>query len=376
VSIRQVLIQGSREFGQKRGIAANGQDIAISQVWCEEIFIAGQDTQCISAWNGGKRVRVDHSYLAAGAENILVGGAPTASAEMHPEDWTIEDNILHKPLRWKEDGRNRQVKNLFEVKFVHGLVARRNLLVNNWSSAQDGKAVLLHYTTNGPCPHCGGLRDVVLEDNVILNSPGGISFQGYSYQASHRSGEKLLRATVRNNYFVLTGAGSHRAIAIGNVLGRHDIRIERNTILHEASTWLVGDFGYGWTENTRVRGGPMHGLWVIDNVISRNGRYGITAPSGSHYGEGIGPDGREPKRGPFVSEDLVIAGNVIGDAPPAHLANYNRHAPPDAKNVSASSDDLEQALGAKACGQWARGKGADCARLAPVFALLKRLPEP
>jgi hypothetical protein len=376
ISIRQVLIEGSREFGQKRGIAANGQDIEIGQVWCEEIFIAGQDAQCISAWNGGKRVRVHHSYLAAGAENLLVGGSPTASAEMHPEEWTIEDNILHKPLRWKEDGRHRQVKNLLEVKFVHGLVARRNLLVNNWPAAQDGKAILLHYTTNGACPHCGGLRDVVLEDNVLLNSSGGISFHGFTYQASHRTGEKLLRVTVRNNYFVLTGTGSHRAIAIGNVLGRHDIRLERNTIVSDSASWLVGDFGYGWKDNTRMRGGSMQGLWVIDNVVTRNGRYGITAPSGSHYGEGIGPDGDDSKRGPFVSDDLQIAGNIIGDAPAAHLANYNKHAPRGAENVSAPREAMIEKLTAAACAEWVRGKGADCARLAPVFALMKRLPEP
>jgi hypothetical protein len=33
-------------------------------------------------------------------------------------------------------------------------------------------------------------------------------------------------------------------------------------------------------------------------------------------------------------------------------------------------------LTAAACAEWVRGKGADCARLAPVFALMKRLPEP
>src|SRR5688572_9356744 len=100
VSIRQVLIQGSRDFGQKRGITANGQDIEITQLWCEEVFIPGQDAQCVAAWNGGKRVTVRHSYLAAGAENLMIGGTPIASGEMVPEDWVIEDVILHKPLRW------------------------------------------------------------------------------------------------------------------------------------------------------------------------------------------------------------------------------------------------------------------------------------
>jgi hypothetical protein len=61
ISIRQVLIQGNNRYGQKRAITANGQDIEISQLWCDEIFIAGQDSQCIAAWNGGKRVHVRHA---------------------------------------------------------------------------------------------------------------------------------------------------------------------------------------------------------------------------------------------------------------------------------------------------------------------------
>ena len=148
VSIRQVLLQGNREFGQKRGIAANGADIDISQIWCEEIFTPGQDSQCVIGWNGGKRVRIRHSYLAAASENIMIGGGTISAAAMQPDDWLIEDVILHKPLRWKEDGRNRQVKNLLEFKHGRNITARRVLAVTaivalvsglgTWLVAPDG----------------------------------------------------------------------------------------------------------------------------------------------------------------------------------------------------------------------------------------------
>ena len=77
-----------------------------------------------------------------------------------------------------------------------------------------------------------------------------------------------------------------------------------------------------------------------------------------------------------VDEDLQIAGNVIGDAPSSHLANYNRYANGGGPNVSAPHDAMTSKLTARACAEWAAGKGADCSRLAPLFELLKRLPEP
>jgi hypothetical protein len=366
ISIRQVLMQGSREFGQKRGISANGADIDVAQVWCEEVFVAGQDAQCMGAWNGGKRVTLRHSYLAAGAENVIIGGAPIQAAAMQPEDWLIEDVILHKPLRWKADRRNRQVKNLLEFKHGKNITARRVLAVNSWRAAQDGLGLLINYTTNGPCPACGGLERVLVEDVVILNVGGGISFQGYSWQRNSHSAAKLRDVTIRNVYVQLSTPG--RALHVANVHDRHDIRIERSTLITQGRSWLTGSFGRAWSDNDTVGpGGPMQGLRIVDNVITSNGRYGVTAPERAHYGEGLGE---------FATADLQISGNVIGGAPPQHLANYNEHRQQGAPNVSAAKTDMTARLPADACGEWAPGKGADCVRLRPLFELLKRLPEP
>jgi hypothetical protein len=366
ITIRQVLLQGDRDHGQKRAIVAHGQDIDISQVWCEEIFIAGQDAQCIAAWNGGKRVRVRHAYLAAGAENLLIGGSPAASEHVTPEDWLIEDVILHKPLRWQQDGANRQVKNLLEFKFGKNITVRRVLGVNNWKAAQDGMALLLNYTTNGRCPQCGNLENVLIEDVVMLNVAGGISFQGYSWLRDSFSDGKLRDITIRNAYVQLTG-GAGRTIQIANVLGRHDLRIERSTFINSGRSWLTGSYGSAWRDKeTRVPGGPIQGLWLIDNVFVTDGRYGLTAPDGQHEGTGIGA---------FVAADLQIAGNVFGGAPARHIDNYNQHTGDGAKNVSASREEMLEKLPARSCGQWKAGKGADCAKLAPVFDLLNRLPE-
>lgn len=366
VSIRQVLLQGDRQFGQKRGIAANGADIEIAQIWCEEIFVPGQDSQCVAGWNGGQRVRVRHSYLAAASENILIGGATIGVAAMQPDDWLIEDVILHKPLRWKQDGRNRQVKNLLEFKHGRNITARRVLAVNNWRAAQDGRGLLINYTTNGTCRECGNLENVLVEDFVMLNSDEGVSFQGYSWQPDSHSAGKLLNVTLRNLYVHLAAPG--RVLQIANVRDRHDIRIERSTFINSGTTWMVGSYGRAWTDDeTLVDGGPMKGLAVVDNVFAANGEYGVTAPDRHHFGRGLQT---------FVSEDLLIAGNVIGDVPDAHLTNYNRAARKGPPNATVARERLVGRLPVRECGEWAAGKGADCARLTPIFALLARLPEP
>jgi hypothetical protein len=366
IAIRQVLLQGHREYGQKRGIAANGADVEISQVWCEEIFVPGQDSQCVAGWNGGHRVAIRHSYLAAASENILVGGATVGAAAMQPSDWIIEDVILHKPLRWQQDGRNRQVKNLLEFKHGRNLTARRVLAVNNWRAAQDGRGLLINYTTNGRCPECGNLENVLVEDMVMLNTDEGVSFQGHSWQPDSHTPGKLAGAVLRNVYVQLSKPG--RVIQISNVLGRHNITVERSTFINHGPSWLVGSYGRAWRDDqTLVDGGPMKGLSLVDNVFAVNGEYGVTAPDRHHFGKGIGS---------FVDEDLLVAGNVIGGAPEAHLSNYNRARSTGEPNVSADRERLLARLPVRTCGEWSSGKGADCRRLQPVFELLGRLPEP
>jgi hypothetical protein len=366
VSIRQVLIQGDRDFGQKRGISANGRDILIEQIWCDEVFTAGQDSQCIGAWNGAHRVTVRHSYLAAGAENILIGGAPIQVPAMQPSDWTIEDVILHKPLRWKQDGRNRAVKNLLELKHGRSIAVRRVLAVNNWRAGQSGRGLVIHYTTNGPCPACGNLEQIQIEDFVMLNVEAGVSFQGYSWQPDSHSDGHLQGVVLRNLYVHITGPG--RLFEMASMKGRHDIRIERSTFLNNGTGWLMGDLGLAWDDDeTRVNGAAWQGLTIVDNVITANGEYGVTAPQSKHYGRGLAA---------FVDRDLQIAGNVIGDAPAEHLDHYNRHAAKGQQNVSVPRASLLQKLAPDRCGEWQAGKGADCARLAPLFDLIKRLPEP
>jgi hypothetical protein len=367
ITFSEWLFEGNPAIGARRVIEANASDVLIEKGWCQEAFVSGQDNQCVAGWTGANDVTIRLNYLAAGAENIIIGGAPILAAELHPHNWVIEDNILHKPMRWQTDGVNRQVKNLFEIKFVTGVQVRRNLMVNNWVAAQNGIAVLISYATNGTCGPCGGIHDVVFEDNVVLNTVGGLSLGGYAYSDNTFTTEKLSNVVARNNYFETTGTGSNRTILVSNVFDRHDFRLDHNTFVNNASTDIVGSYGYVWKNTTaREPGGPMKGFWLTDNVFAQFGTYGITAPDAMHYGTGLST---------FVNEDLQVSGNIFGGITASQLNTLNALKGAGDANQTALETDLRAALPVTSCGQYGI-KGADCSRLHLVFALRSYLPEP
>lgn len=391
ITARQLLLLGDPVFGSRRGARIEACDVLFTQSWVQDIFITGQDTQAVASSRGGCRVEVSFSYLEAASENFLLGGGPVPSADFIPTDWYLHDVILPKPLRWREEWRagtkRRQVKNNFELKHVRGFRGERILAVNNWPEAQSGIAVLLNYTTNGTCPACGGIEDAHLRDLVVLNSPGGLAFQGHSYSllpTPSNNINKLLRVSVENAYFALTATGTtSRTMQVTNVLNRHDIRVSRATFRCSTSNWLVGDYGQAWRydepTNTyaRIPGGPTQGLRLTDLVVACGGRYGITAPSGSHDGSGFGA---------FVSADGQIAGSVFGDPTTTQLTNYNRHTAGGEANVRWSRAAMLAELPVDACGQLTVSsseggegplvKGADCSVLNEVVSWKRFLREP
>jgi hypothetical protein len=356
---------GNGAFGQKRAIEVTGRNVLVDQIWCSEIWIEGQDTQCVHTYSSPGPLTIRRSYLSAGAENILIGGNPPSGPGLVPADILIEDNILHKPLYWKTDGRKRQVKNLIEFKFGHRITARRNLLVNNWIAAQAGNSVLFSFTTNGPCAYCD-MQDVLFEDNVILN--GGYSVTGWIYDVTYKTGAgHSERATARNNYMALTPVAT-RPITISNVRGRHDFVFDRNTLVGGTTTaWLFGIFGNVWPagDPAPTKGGPMQGLQFTNNVISRAGKYTTNAPEAKLHATGLAE----------FAPDGIVGGNVFGSVPAAaDLAAMNAMARTYEPNVSVPEADLKAALPLDSCGTYGT-KGADCARLAPVFAMLKDIPK-
>jgi hypothetical protein len=375
IRVLQSLFQGrttgetstTSTFGQKRAIAANSKDTLIDQIWCEDIWIVGQDSQCVIGWSGMKRVTVRRSFLSAGSENFMVGGSPPASPEQLPEDVVLEDSILFKPIKWR--GLPRQVKNLYEVKIGRRITARRNLMVNHWVQAQPGPAIVWTLATNGRCTFCEG-RDWVFEDNVVWGVSAGVVITGFQYYAPGAGNAEGF--VIRNNIFHIDSekwGGNGRPIFINNE--PHNIRVERNTFIHNGNTFLYATYGTKWPWQDpplikSIPAGPVTGLKYLDN-IALFGSYGTATPEGN---AGLNLTQLFP--------GIEIRGNVLAGATTAALARYNAlTGPVQDPNTGPTKEALMDALDANYCpkpGSFAEGRGADCNRLISVFALRQHLP--
>ena len=110
IEFDRVYIHSTAPEGQRRGIAANGKFVKITNSHISDIKRKGEESQAIAIWATDGPVEIVNNYLEAGAENILFGGA-TSLLELTPTDCIVRSNHLNKPVEWRDEGW--VVKNLF-----------------------------------------------------------------------------------------------------------------------------------------------------------------------------------------------------------------------------------------------------------------------
>lgn len=367
VTIRNVLLMGNPGdvYGQKRAIAGNCRRLLIDQVWCQDIWVNGQDSTCVGIWSTPGPVLTQRSFLSAGSENYIVGGAPPASPAHLPSDITIQDSVLYKPLAWK--GKVTSVKNLLEYKNGRRLIARRLWMENHWKAAQPGPAVVFTMATNGACSYCEG-RDWLLEDSVIWNVSAGVSITGYQYGYAPGAGAAV-GVTLRNNLFKISKAtlgGTGWPVLVSNE--PKNVTIDHNTFLHDGTTFVSSDYGIKWPYQEPplpgpIKAGPLEGF-VLTNNVAPYGSYGVFTAEGT---AGINIATYFP--------GLVMGGNVLPGAGGTALARFNAFAGTLKPNVGMVLADFQTTYGADGCQQTAPAAdapGVDCTRL--PFALRALVP--
>lgn len=366
VTVQQLLMQGNpgNEFGQKRAIAANGTHLLIDQSYVEDVWVPGQDSQCIAVFSTPGPITIRRNIMACASENILIGGTPPAGPAFVPSDILVEGNVLWKPLKWKGASPARVVKNLFEVKIGRRISVRGNWMQTHWRQAQPGPAIVLTMATNGACSYCD-MQDVTFADNVVWDVSAGLNLTGWQYSYAPGAGQAV-RFVIRNNLFVISRAewgGNGRPLIIGNE--PKDVTVDHNTFIHDGNAIVAGHYGRKWPFvdpplEAKIPGGPVTGF-VFTNNLTTHGRYGFFTPEGNR-GVALGT----------YFPGAVIAGNVFAGATPTMLGRYNAFAA-DSPNVGAADF---AALFVDFAGQnycvRKPGAGADCSRL--PFALRALVP--
>lgn len=281
IEFDRVYIHSTSPLGQRRGIAANGKFIKITNSHISGIKRKGEESQAICAWATDGPLEITNNYLEAAAENILFGGG-SSFLKLVPSDVIIRSNHLNKLLEWREEGWN--VKNLFEIKFGRRIRIENNLMTNNWGMGQEGTAVL--FTTRADNGAGDIIEDIEFTNNVVRGAAGGVNIYGPEARGGHR-------LTIRNNLFEdIDGRKWNGAGHFMKTTAWENLTVENNTVINSGNIILAYD--------------AASREFIFRNNIVFENEYGI-------IGDGIGTGKKAIDRyfpGGDVSYNAIIGGSA------------------------------------------------------------------
>src|SRR6185503_15653754 len=178
----------------QRGVTVNSSETTVSNSYISNIHGVGFDTQAVGGWNGPGPIHIINNYLEAAGENVMFGGADSASEQLMPADIEIRRNHLFKPLSWKVgdptyEGKHWTVKNLLEFKTAKRVVVDGNVLENNWTDAQDGKAILFTVRNQECTANWSTVQYITFTNNTLKNAEGGFNLLGKDNEAEPSYGK-------------------------------------------------------------------------------------------------------------------------------------------------------------------------------------------
>ena len=288
IEFNHIYIHGSPTEGQRRGIAANGRYIKITNSYFSDFKRLGEESQAICMWAGDGPIEIVNNYLEAAAESILFGGA-VSTLGVVPSNAIVRDNWMNKPVEW----RNTKwvVKNFLEIKSGTHIKIENNLMTNNWTSAQEGTGVL--FRTGSDSGVNTVVEDIEFVNNIMRGSASAITILG-------SEGHGGRRLTIRNNVFEdIDGKKWEGRGFFIKPTTWDNLVIENNTVIHDGAV-------------TIAFGDPIHGMVFRNNIVFHN-VYGF-------FGDGVGPG--KPALAKYFPQ-AIITNNVIvgGDARDYGAAN-------------------------------------------------------
>jgi len=266
------LALGDPQRGQHRWIMANGVDGRVRGCWAADFHEAHRDSQVICGWNGTQNWLLENSHLEGSAENVLWGGADSASPEMAPQDIQMIGLRITKPLAWKQT--QASIKCLFEVKHVRRLSVRGCLFEQCW--ARDwpfGVAIVLKCANQDGTEHWNICEDVMIEDCVVRNVGQVMAFvaQNDAQQPTQRMRNITLRNILAYNLNTGPWTGTGRGLMSANL--PNGLSVDHVSFIGNQNHW----FYFWWDVPAAER--RASGLNWTNSVMSQ-GAYGLHSPSG------------------------------------------------------------------------------------------------
>lgn len=252
-------IHGFSTQDVQRGIALNSAETSVINSYISDIHGVGFEAQGIAGWNGPGPFRIINNYIEASTQGILFGGADSAVEALAPANVEVRRNHLFKPFSWKVGhptyaGKHWTVKNILELKSAKNVVIDGNVMENNWTDGQDGKAILLTVRNQECSANWSTIQDVTFTNNTIMNAEGGLNLLGKDNEAEPSYGKCPAGSTsTRGNNVAINNNLFHNIN--GNFLtmnGFNNVNISRNTHVQQGNlTTLYGEVsnGFRYTNN-------------------------------------------------------------------------------------------------------------------------------
>ncbi len=261
----------------RRAIALNSAFTDITNSYIQDIHDQGNDSQAIGGWNGTGPYNIINNHLEGASENIMFGGGTHRIPGYTPSDIVIRGNYVTKPLAWRGV---YSVKNLFELKTGRRVLVEGNIFENNWTSGQDGTAIVLKLGNWGSSQHLT-TEDVVFRNNIVRHSNNAIALQGRDYAENSPPG-LVRRLTFTNNLFYDINnqwAATPGSGIGGNLLymthGPQDVVFDHNTFENGRTIVNVDTPQY-----------PVNKFVFTNNIVAHN-TYGLFGDGASGQGDAV-----------------------------------------------------------------------------------------
>lgn len=287
----------NQSTGQVRsGVSINGSNIEIVNSYISDFRLKDDEGHGIVAWNAPGPFRIVNNYIEASGINVLFGGA-FAHPGMNPADLEFRQNHVAKRPEW----RGQYVaKNLFELKDMRRAVVEGNVFEHNWTSGQDGTAILFTPLSSQSGENAR-VEDVQFRSNIVRRSGNGLLIIGTDYgdkrQPNIPSQNNRLR--IENNLFTEIGGkwgDTGHFIIMASGKGPNDLSINHNTVLNDGNTITFDAC-------------PCLNFVFTNNLMAHNS-YGIIGS-----GSGVGLPSLQKNASRMVFKRNVLAGGNARDYP-------------------------------------------------------------
>ena len=245
-----------------RGVAVNSSETTVSNSYISNIHTVGIETQAIGGWNGPGPFHIINNYLEAAGENVMFGGADAGIVNLVPSDIEIRRNYMLKPLSWKVGdpsyaGIHWTVKNILELKNARNVIIDGNVFENNWTDAQDGRAILFTVRNQECTAPWSTVENVTFTNNIVKNAEGALNLLGYDNEVTAAFGKCIPASTsgrgtnalIKNNFFYNING------PFMQLNGFYNVTLDHNTSFQTNNTYtLYGQqsLGYVSTNNLTI----------------------------------------------------------------------------------------------------------------------------